>query len=131
MRFTKTTAKRLYKEADAAGKAAADACTPAVMIVGSPTHPLGSNIDPSKGPVYRVSSGVCGFASVQMPGNTSLARRWKDAGLATTDSYNGGVRVHVFYGDQSFEKKTAYAAAFAGVLKDAGVAKVWVWSRMD
>ena len=36
---------RIYKEADAAGSAAAEAAVPTPMIVGTPTTPLGNDID--------------------------------------------------------------------------------------
>ena len=56
---------RIYKEADAAGSAAAEAAVPTPMIVGTPTTPLGNDIDFKK-QTYFVSEGVCGFAWVKI-----------------------------------------------------------------
>jgi hypothetical protein len=123
------TFERIWRDADAAGRAAAEACTPATMIVGSPTHPLGSDIDPRK-PVYVVPSGVCGYAWVNFPGNTAFGRWAKSTGRATK-SYYGGLDYRVTGYGQSMERKEAYARAFAAVLIAGGIAKVYVQSRMD
>jgi hypothetical protein len=100
------------------------------MHVVQREHPL----DDSSRIVKRyaaVMSGVCGFAGVNIkPGNGSFARHLKRLGLARTDSYYGGVSVRVFGYGQSYEKKLAYAAAFADVLKEAGI-RAMSMGRLD
>jgi len=128
--LSEAEAKALYERADAAGRAEADACTPQPMHVVQREHPLDdtSRIVKAYAPVM---SGVCGFAWVNIkPGNGSFARHLKRLGLARTDSYYGGVSVRVFGYGQSYEKKLAYAAAFADVLKEAGI-RAMSMGRLD
>ena len=62
--FTKTQCKRIYVEAYEAGLAAGkDADTPK-FVVGSPTTPLGSDIDFKK--KTYILDGLCGFAWVNI-----------------------------------------------------------------
>lgn len=119
----------LYEKADAAGRASAAACTPTPMIVGTPTTPLGNDIDPAK-PTYFVSGGVCGFAWVWLKGNTGFARWAKAEGL-TSKGYPTGLTIRPprTYG-QSMQRKEAYAHGFAAVLREAGI-DCHVESRMD
>jgi hypothetical protein len=120
----------LYARAHAAGLEAGDAHMPTPMIVERHANPL----DDSSPVVQRwapVMSGVCGFAWVSIrPGNSSFALWMKKHGHARSDSYAGGVRVHVWLYNQSMEKKEAYASAFADVLRDEGI-KAYAQSRMD
>jgi len=127
---------KLYADADAAGRKAADAATPVPMLVGTPKNMLASLVGRDDGgfdekePVYYVSDGVCGFAWVLVrPGNSSFAR-W----LAKTDkgsaAYGGGVSIWVSGYGQSMQRKEAYAGAFAKVLQDAGIT-AYSQSRMD
>lgn len=120
----------LHRKAHAAGMAAMEATVPEPMVVGKPTHPLGSNIDPSKGPVYFVPGGVCGFAWVNMPGTTGFARWAKARGLARK-AYEGGYNIRVRAGGQSYEMKMAYAGAYAQVLQEAGLKRVYANGRLD
>ena len=55
----------VYADAHAKGIAAGNACSPIPMVVGTPTTPLGDDIDYSKD-TYYVSDGVCGFAWVNI-----------------------------------------------------------------
>jgi hypothetical protein len=124
------TPKEIYAEAHFAGMKALASCTPVPMVVGSPSTPLGNDIDPSK-PTYFVSDGVCGFAWVNVkPGNSKFAKWLKANGLGRTDSYYGGVTVWASEGGQSLAKKEAYAYAFAEVLNKYGI-KAYANSRMD
>lgn len=136
-KFTVTEAKRLYKEADAAGMEALRAATPAPMLVGTPKNLMGSllpggddgGFDETK-PTYFVEGGPCGFAWVTIfPGNSSLAYQWKKLGYASP-AYGGGVSVWVREGGQSMQRKEAYARAFERVVRDAGVT-AYAGSRMD
>ena len=126
---TKTENKRLFKAAMEKGMAAGAEKVPQPMLVGSPTTPLGSDIDPSK-PVYFVPQGVCGFAWVTIhPGNCSFAQWVKKNGKGS-NAYGGGVSVRCHAFGQSLEQKEAWAQAFAQVLQDAGI-KAYAESRMD
>ena len=118
----------IWDEADKAGKASAEKAIPTPMIVGTPTTPLGSDIDYTK-KTYFVAGGVCGFAEINFAGNTSFGRWAKNAGLASKNYY-GGLYVWVSDYGQSMEIKQAYARAFAQVLRDNGI-DATSSSRMD
>lgn len=119
----------LYAKADAAGKAAATACVPTPMVVGSPTTLLGNDIDPNK-PTYYVADGVCGFAWIKLKGNTPFGRWTKKKGLAKP-AYPNGLSIWVSAYGQSMARKEAYARAFAKVLNENGVSDAYADSRMD
>lgn len=122
--------KALVERADAAGRAAAEATVPQPMYVVERENPL-DDTSPIVKRYAPVMSGVCGFAWINIkPGNSSFARYLKDQGLARTDSYYGGVSVRVSGYGQSYEKKSAYAAAFASVLREAGI-KAMDMGRLD
>ena len=53
------TPSEIYSEAHSAGMAAGHGCTPTPMVVGTPTTPLGDDIDYSKD-TYYVADGMCG-----------------------------------------------------------------------
>ena len=127
--FTVATAKDLHARAHQNGMAALEAAQVDAMIVGTPTTTLGTDIDFSK-KTYFVEGGVCGFAWVTFPGNTSFGRAMKKAGIARA-AYGGGLQVSVHAGGQSLQRKEAYGYAYADVLVAAGVAKVYCSSRMD
>lgn len=121
----------LYAKADAAGKAAAAACRPTPMIVGDAKSLFSNEIDYSK-PTYYVADGVCGFAWVNLkPGNSGFANWLKKMKLARRDEYYGGVTIWVSDYNQSMDRKSAYAGAFARVLNDAGFKRAYAMSRMD
>lgn len=120
-KFTEAEAKALFVLAHQAGLAAAAKVTPTPMHVVEREHPL----DDTSRIVKRyapVMSGVCGFAWIIVkPGNGSFARHLKSLGLARTSDYYGGVMVSISDHGQSYEKKSAHAAAFAKVLSEAGI----------
>jgi hypothetical protein len=128
-KMTKTQYRALWKRAKEAGEAAAKACTPTPMIVGTPTHPLGNDIDPTKR-VYYVPQGVCGFAWISIHPATSGFVRWMKSQGIGRRAYGGGWQVWVSGYGQSMEKKSAYAGAVAAVLQEAGF-KAYGESRMD
>lgn len=99
------------------------------IIVGEPTTPFGSDIDYSK-PTYIINDGVCGFAQIRFAGNTAFGRWAKANGLARPDSYYGGLSVWVSDFNQSFQRKDAYASAFAQSLEENGI-KAHSTSRLD
>lgn len=125
----------IYRLADAAGQAAANAKVPQPMLVGTPTEPLfGTEIDTTK-PVYVVRGGVCGFAWVVIrPATGGFVRFLKTRGVGYKNYYGGWAvpanpRVAPDLA-QSMEIKQAYARAFAKVLNDNGI-KAYADSRMD
>lgn len=121
---------RIYKEADAAGCAAAEAAVPTPMIVGTPTTPLGNDIDFKK-QTYFVAEGLCGFAWVKIfPARGAFVNYLKKAGIGSTNSYEGGYDIWVSGYGQSVTRKEAYAGAFAKVLNDYGI-NAYGQSRLD
>lgn len=129
-KLTDTEAKALYECAVAAGRAAAEACVPEPMYVVQRQHPL-DDTSPIVKAYPPVMDGVCGFAWINIkPGNSAFARYLKAKGAARTDSYYGGVSVWVGGYGQSYERKSAYASAFAKVLQEAGI-KAYSMGRLD
>jgi len=118
----------IIDKAHANGMIAGNDCIPTPMLVGSPTTPLGDDIDPNK-KVYRVEGGVCGFAWTHIAGNTPFGRWAKKKGLASKD-YPNGLCFWVREFGQSMTRKEAYAREFAKVLNEANI-KAYSNSRMD
>ena len=99
------------------------------MVVGSPSTPLGNDIDYSK-KTYFVEGGVCGFAGVVIkPARGKFVSYLKKLGMGYKHYY-GGWYVSVREFGQSLTRKEAYAEAFAKVLGEAGM-RCYVDSRMD
>ena len=87
------TPSEIYSEAHSAGMAAGHGCTPTPMVVGTPTTPLGDDIDYSKD-TYYVADGMCGFAWINIkPARGKFVTWLKKAGIGRTDSYYGGYTV--------------------------------------
>ena len=100
------------------------------MVVGTPTTPLGDDIDYSKD-TYYVSDGVCGFAWVNIkPARGKFVKFLKDNNIGRKDSYYGGYTIWVSGFGQSLARKESYARAFADVLTTNGI-KAYAMSRMD
>ena len=125
----------IYDEAYAAGVAAVAAKVPVPMIVGTPSTPLGNDLDPSQ-TIYYVPDGVCGFAWVQFAANTGWGR-WAKKNVGRTEhhaacrkGYPTGLDIWVTTGNQSMEKKEAFAQAFAEVLRAHNI-DAYAQSRMD
>lgn len=121
--------KDLLAKANAAGREAAERARPTPMIVGTPSTPLGDDIDPRK-PVYYVADGVCGFAWVKFPGTTAFARWARDKGYASK-SYGGGFMIWIGDYGQSYQRKGAHAQAMAEVLREGGIKGAFADGRMD
>ena len=135
----------IYNEALKAGQKALEACTPVPMIVGQ--H---ANVFNDHSPVtqtWNVPDGVCGFAWITIRLKDSKRRTFinqlKKAGLASSDincfdrkvrfkkdDYYGGYTLWIREGDQSMQRKEAFAYAFANILSDHGI-EAQVGSRMD
>ena len=120
----------VYADAHAKGIAAGNECSPTPMVVGTPTTPLGNDIDYSKDTHY-VSDGVCGFAWINIkPARGKFVKYLKDNNIGRKDSYYGGYTVWVRGFGQSLERKSAYAHASAKHLDDNGL-RAYAMSRMD
>jgi len=111
--------KNLYDRADAAAKAAVED----LSVV--PMHVRSGNT------VYVVEDGPCGFAWVELkPANCGFAK-WLRAEELAEKRYGGpGVSMWIGAYNQSYEKKRAYAGAFAKVLQGEGL-NARSGSRMD
>jgi hypothetical protein len=119
----------LFRAAHAAGMKAGEECRPTPMVVEQHLNPLDDN-----SPVTRrygpIADGVCGYATVLVrPGNSSFAT-WLKKYKGASKGYYGGVSYYVGEFGQSYERKTAYARAFAQVLEEAGI-KAYGQSRLD
>lgn len=112
----------LVEKAHEAGMAALNAACPTPMIVtgGVPGEPPKT---------WYVDEGACGFAWVEIAGNTAFGRWAKKSKLATP-AYPKGLMFWVYEGGQSIDRKEAYASAFAKVLNEAGI-KAYANSRLD
>ena len=120
----------VYAEAHAAGLAAGNVCKPTPMVVGTPTTPLGNDIDYSK-ETYYVADGPCGFAWINIkPARGKFVKFLKDNNIGRKDSYYGGWTIWVSGFGQSVDRKSAYARAFAKVLGDNGIT-AYNMSRLD
>lgn len=107
----------LHKIADAAGMEAGHAIQPKAMVVSG------------MGQEWVVSEGPCGFAWITVSGNTKFARDLAKRGLCQKGYPSGmNIRVHAF--NQSWQRKCAYAKAYAQVLNENGVAASW-GERLD
>lgn len=114
-----TAANDLIDRAQAAGMAAGLGHTPSPMVVSG------------MGQTHTVSEGPCGFAWVNVkPANGQVAKLLVSRGMARRSEYEGGVTVWVTQFNQSWERKRAYAQAFASVLSQAGV-RALAQDRLD
>jgi hypothetical protein len=110
--------KALVDKAQAAGVVAGEsAAVRSMTVVGS-------------GKEYFVADGVCGFAWVNVQkGQQKFVNFLKKQGLGHKAYYGGwDVPCHEF--GQSMQRKEAYCAAYAQVLRDGGI-KAYAQSRMD
>lgn len=114
----------LVAAAEAAGMAAGNAALPAPMIV------TGTNGATGAVKHYYVSEGACGFAWIVVRPGTSSFAKWLVANGKARKHYAGGVCVWVGEFNQSVDRKSAYAYAYAGVLQAAGI-KAFADSRLD
>ncbi len=119
---------KIFEEARKAGLTAGEKATPAIMVVEQRANPLDD-----KSPVEKrwvVPEGPCGFAWVTVkPGNSAFAR-WLVKHDLASKSYYGGVDIWVYDFNQSVDRKSAYAYAFAETLRKHGI-KAFASSRLD
>lgn len=100
----------LWDQAWNVGVEAAMAAKPAPMII---TDRHGNRLD-------YVADGVCGFAWLNVPGNSSFGRWLKKRGIARPD-YPTGLSVWISSYEQSHDRKAAHAYAMAKFLQQHGV----------
>jgi hypothetical protein len=110
----------LWERASAAGMAAAVPVKPREMVIYEADL---SGAPLAGGQAWREPEGACGFAWVVVrPGNCAFAK-WAKENKGASKHYYGGMQVKwVGEFNQSVERKSAYAYAFADVLNEAGIA---------
>jgi len=79
--------------------------------------------------IERVPEGPCGFAWLNVPGNSSFGRWLKKKGIARPD-YPTGLCVWVSAYEQSHDRKAAHAYAMARHLQSKGI-ECSARSRLD
>ena len=129
--MTKWTEKDCYQleaEAHAAGLEAATDCAPTPMTVFEAD---GLSSDPKPGgKSWFVADGVCGVAWVNIRPARGAFVNYLKKKKKGHKSYTGGWDYWVSEFGQSYERKMAYARAFAKVLNDAGL-KTYPMGRLD
>jgi hypothetical protein len=126
--LTKNQCHNIYVEAYEAGLLAGkDADTPK-FVVGSPTTPLGNDIDFNK--KTYILDGLCGFAWVTIsPARGAFVNYLKSREVGSK-GYYGGYEIWVKEFGQSVDRKSAFAQAFAEVLNKYGIT-AYTGSRLD
>lgn len=130
----------LFEELKSVSHAAlADCPAPTPMIVGTPTTPLGNDVDMTK-QVWYVADGVCGFAYVVLEnGRTGFAQwllknglgnKWWSGGRTKGVVVNTYPRFGFAEPGQSYEKSKFVAGKVAARLRDYGI-DAWVDARID
>lgn len=124
----------IFKKAQEAAEAAAQAVTPPSFLVGTAVG-LSDEIDYSQ-PTY-ILEGLCGFAWINIkPARGPFVTWLKKQGIGRTDSYEGGYRISSSdlapstQRTQSVDRKEAAAEAFAKVLRSYGIS-AYAGSRLD
>lgn len=122
-------------EVSEAAETAVKACRPTPMIVGSPSTPLGNDVDPTQ-QTWFVEGGVCGFASVIIkPARGKFVAELKKRKIGGAHNY-GGYSVSSWEfapsirRDQSYERACAAAAGAVNVLQKYGI-NAYVDARID
>ena len=110
---------RVWREAWEAGKQAALRHKPRSMIV----------MDSNGTPIERVDEGLCGFAWLNVPGNTSFGKWLRKRDMARPD-YPTGLSVWISDYGQSYERKKVHAQVMSGVLSHYGI-ECRARSRLD
>ena len=127
VKITKQLAHEIYLKADAAGKKAAEEVAVPKFIVGDAIG-LSNQIDYSR-PTY-VLEGLCGFAWIDIhPARGAFVNYLKSWDIGSK-GYRGGWQIWVSGFGQSIDRKSAYAGAFAGVLREYGIT-AYAGSRLD
>ncbi len=122
----------IWNEASEAGLKALRECKPTPMVVQQHANVLDDNSPVVK--QWGAPEGVCGFAWINVKGNTGFAR-WASKNKNSLDfgrsQYYGGYNIGApREAGQSYERKCAWASAFAEVLDKYSI---WtcIYSRLD
>jgi hypothetical protein len=120
----------VFAAAERAGRVACGAARPTPMIVTERMNPL-DDASPVKR-AWHVPEGVCGFAWITIRPGTSAAARYAVKRCGAKRAYGGGVSIWLGFeaGGMFLERKEAYAGAYAGVLRAAGI-RAYSESRID
>lgn len=121
--------RAIFTKAYEAGMAAGKGANPTPMHVVERVNPL-DDTSPVKRDYGVVSDGVCGFASIEIKGAASRFAKWLMANTSVRKNSGPGVRYWVGEFNQSYERKCAFAVAFARVLNENGY-DAYVSSRLD
>ena len=125
---------KVYEQAIEAFKIGFEGAVPVPMVVGSPTHVLGSDVDPNK-QMYFVADGVCGSASLHIAdGRHPLARYFRNKGLGFKNYYGGYDIPDFQFGgirSQSLARNEGGIWAVVKVYAEAGIQDVYGQSRID
>lgn len=115
--------------AEAAGEAAAADVTPIPMDVVQHADPFNDSSEVVRR--WRVPEGLCGFAWVSLAKSGDAFARWAkaNAGFRPADPWMG-VYKWIAIGGQSYERKMAYATAYAKELDQAGIG-AYASGRLD
>jgi hypothetical protein len=118
--FGKVELRKLFLAAEKAGKEAYDAVTPIPMIVQQHVNPLDDNSRVKQ--EWHVPEGVCGFGWVTIrPANSQAANYAKKHHGGGYSDYQRAMIIYPRDRSQSYERKMAWARAYAGVLAEAGI----------
>jgi hypothetical protein len=111
--------KKIFEDAHNKGIAAGNECTPIPMIVETR-----KNMADDDSPIVKqelIHAGVCGFVYLTIPARTNFAKFLIENKLGKKRSHGPGVTYWIRHFGQSYEKKKAYATAFAFHLIDNGI----------
>lgn len=123
-----TDYRLIWNEAHKAGAEAADDCTPEPMVIQERENQWDDDSPVKKS--YFVPQGVCGFAWIIVRPATCGFARWCRKNKGTSKAYYGGEQIWISAYGQSYEKKKAYAGAFAATLYDYDI-KAYSAGRLD
>jgi hypothetical protein len=118
----------LWEKAHEAGYAAGAAAATTPMVVSQHANPLDEN-SPVK-QEWVVPDGPCGFAWVTIKPATSAFAKWVKQYRRARAGMYGGIEHSIWEFGQSYQRKVAYARAFANVLTDAGFT-AYTGDRLD
>lgn len=137
--MNKESAVTILAKAEEAGWDAYKNAVPSPMAVVEHESPFDDNSPVRQS--WHVSEGACGFAWINVPGNSWFIRELKKHGYASKNinnfdtrvlfkpAYRGGYQYWVG-GGQSYERKIAFARAFSDVLTKYGI-KNYTGGRLD
>jgi len=126
--LTKNQCHNIYVEAYEAGMKAGNEVGVPKFVVGTPTTPLGNDIDFKK--ETFIMDGLCGFAWVTIKPARGAFVNYLKGRKVGSNGYYGGYEIWVREFGQSVDRKAAFAQAFADVLNKYGIS-AYAGSRLD